>query len=63
MKTIKDKINHANMMFESEKKHKEEYEKRVENVKAHLKAALEESFQADYEGMDFGPDGERGRKG
>ncbi len=46
-------MNHANVLTESEKKHKEEFEKKVENVKQHLKAAMEESsmIPAEYEGM------------
>jgi len=64
LKTIKEKVNHANLMNETEKKQKEEFEKRVENVKTHLKAALEDSLtQADYEGMEFLGEGERNRKG
>jgi len=53
-KTIKEKIQHANTMFELEKKHKEEFEKRVENIKQNLKAALDaEMLQAaELEGAD-----------
>jgi len=65
LKSIKEKVSHANIMNETEKKRKEEFEKRVENVKQHLKTALEESLlQAEYEGgMEFFGEGERNRKG
>eukprot|EP01115_Flamella_aegyptia_P011889 TRINITY_DN57227_c0_g1_i2.p2 TRINITY_DN57227_c0_g1~~TRINITY_DN57227_c0_g1_i2.p2 ORF type:complete len:100 (-),score=10.67 TRINITY_DN57227_c0_g1_i2:20-319(-) len=64
LKNIKDRVSHANVMVDAEKKHKEEFEKRVENTKQHIKAAMEESMltQAEYEGMDFF-EGERNRKG
>jgi len=64
LKNIKEKVNHANLMTDSEKKHKEEFEKKVENVKVHLKAVLEEStlVQTEFEGMEFMND-ERSRKG
>jgi len=50
-------------MTDSEKKHKEEFEKRVENVKQHLKAAMEETslIQAEFEGIEGFED--RARKG
>jgi len=66
LKTIKDKIQHANAMSDVEKKHKEEFEKRVENVKANLKASMEaEMLQAaELEGAEgFFAEGERSRKG
>lgn len=65
LKNIKEKVNHANVMSENDKKHKDEFEKRVENVKQHLKAAMEESsmVQADFEGMGMEFFDERGRKG
>jgi len=54
LKTIKEKIQHANFMNDTEKKHKEEYEKRVETVKSSLKAAMESDsvmqMQNDFEG-------------
>lgn len=66
LKTIKEKIQHANIMNETEKKHKEDYEKRVETVKSSLKAALEsESMHmmqaAEYESSDFFGGGKGGR--
>jgi len=63
LKNIKEKVNHANLMTDSEKKHKEEFEKRVENVKQHLKAAMEETslIQAEFEGIEGFED--RARKG
>jgi len=58
LKNIREKIQHANMMSEQEKKHKEEYEKRVENVKSTIKAAMESENihlmqAAEYESNDF----------
>jgi hypothetical protein len=59
LKNIKEKVSYANTMNDAEKKHKEEFEKRVENVKQHLKAALEESvvqaadFPEGMMGMEF----------
>jgi len=65
MKSIKEKIQHANTMSDIEKKRKEDFEKRVENVKANIKANMEaEMLQAaELEGAEgyFG-EGER-RKG
>jgi DNA-binding transcriptional MerR regulator len=64
LKTIKEKVNHANLMNETEKRHKEDFEKRLEMTKQNLKT-LEESMltQAELEGMDFYGEGERNRKG
>lgn len=64
LKNIKEKVSHANLMTDSEKKHKEEFDKRVENVKQHLKAAMEETnmMPADFEGMNEFLDDPRGRK-
>jgi len=58
LKSIREKIQHANMMSEQEKKHKEEYEKRVENVKSSIKAAMESENMhlmqaAEFESSDF----------
>ena len=52
MSTIKDKIQHANYESEAEKKHKEEFEKRVESVKSSLKAAMEADLEF-IEGADM----------
>jgi len=62
--TIKEKVNHANFMHETEKKHKEEFEKKVENVKKNLKATMETELlhAAEFEGADYF-EGERSRKG
>lgn len=64
LKTIKEKVNHANMINDSEKRHKEEFDKRLEVTKQNLKT-IEESMltQADMEGMDYFGEGERNRKG
>jgi COP9 signalosome complex subunit 7 len=64
LKTIKEKVNHANLMNEDEKRHKEEFNKRLEITKQNLKT-IEESMltQADMEGMDYFGEGERNRKG
>jgi len=65
MKTIKDKIAHANFMNDQDKKHKEDFEKRVEQLKINLKAAMEaEMLQAsEFEGGEFFEGGERKRAG
>jgi len=58
LKSIREKIQHANVMSDQEKKHKEEFEKRVENVKQTLKAAMESENMhlmqaAEFESSDF----------
>jgi len=65
MKTIKEKIQHANAVNDEHKKHKEEFEKRVEAVKITLKATLEaEMLQAAEMEGEYFAEGERGnRKG
>jgi len=66
LKSIKEKINHANIMGEQEKKHKEEFEKRIETVKTNIKIALEtEMLQASEfgEGEFLGEGGRRGGRG
>jgi hypothetical protein len=62
--TIKEKINYANYVYETEKKHKEEFDKRVESVKSNLKSLMEADVlqQMEYDGMDLGFD-DRNRKG
>jgi len=64
LSTIKEKVGHANFMHEAEKKHKEEFEKKVENVKKNLKATMETELlhAAEFEGADYF-EGERSRKG
>jgi len=68
LKTIKEKIQHANIKRDQEKKHREEYEKRVETVKSSLKAAMEsESMHmqmqaADFDGGEFFGGAKGGRK-
>jgi len=61
--TIKDKVLHANFMFDQEKKHKEDFEKKIEAVKKNLKATMESELlhAAEYESEFFGED--RSRKG
>jgi len=61
---IKDKVQHANFVHDQEKKHKEEYEKRVESVKKNLKATMESELlqSGEYEGGEFYGE-ERSRKG
>jgi len=64
LSTIKEKINYANFVNENEKKHKEDFDKRVEVVKSNLKATLEADLlqAADFsDPMDFLD--ERNRKG
>jgi len=65
LKNIKDKISHANFVFEEEKKHKEEFEKKVENVKKSLKATMESDLlhSGEFENAEFFDGGERNRKG
>jgi len=64
LQTIKDRAQHASFIHETEKKHKEEFEKKVENVKKNLKATMETELlhAAEFEGADFF-EGERSRKG
>eukprot|EP01119_Soliformovum_irregulare_P008815 TRINITY_DN21932_c1_g1_i1.p1 TRINITY_DN21932_c1_g1~~TRINITY_DN21932_c1_g1_i1.p1 ORF type:complete len:267 (+),score=64.45 TRINITY_DN21932_c1_g1_i1:51-851(+) len=59
LRTIKEKINHAAMIYESEKTHKEEFDKRVEALKVSIK---EESMHGGGEFDEFYGD-ERNRKG
>jgi len=61
---IKDKVQHANFMHEAEKKHKEEFEKKVDTVKKNLKATMESDLMhaAEFEGAEYF-EGERSRKG
>jgi len=55
LKSIKEKITHANIMGEQEKKHKEEFEKRIETVKTNIKLAMDsEMLQADEFGEAAG---------
>jgi len=64
LKTIKEKVQHGNFMSEQEKKHKEEFEKRVESVKATLKMAMEtEMLQAaEFESAElYGKGGRPGK--
>jgi len=63
LKTIKEKISHANIMSDNEKKHKEDFEKRVEAVRLTLKATMEAEMQhaADLDSGEFFD--ERTRKG
>jgi len=72
LKTIKEKIQHANFMSDNEKKHREEQDKKIETVKQTLKAAMDSDLMqsTEFEGMEggfFGGDGGkkggRGRKG
>lgn len=70
LKTIKDQIQHANFMSDQEKKHKEDYTKRVETVKATLKAAMDSDhmMQGEYDGGEgffglMGSKGSRSKKG
>jgi len=58
LRTIKEKIQHANIMNEQEKKHKEEYEKKVDNVKANLKAAMDSDVHMQMQAADFEGGGE-----
>eukprot|EP01114_Cavostelium_apophysatum_P019874 TRINITY_DN6516_c0_g1_i1.p2 TRINITY_DN6516_c0_g1~~TRINITY_DN6516_c0_g1_i1.p2 ORF type:complete len:280 (+),score=73.07 TRINITY_DN6516_c0_g1_i1:30-842(+) len=53
LKSIKEKIQHANIMNDQEKKHREEYEKRVENVKSSLKAAMDSDNMMHMQPPDF----------
>jgi len=64
LKTIKERVSHANFLFDEEKKRREEFEKKVENVKKNLKASMESELMhaAEFEGADFF-DGDRLRKG
>jgi COP9 signalosome complex subunit 7 len=41
LKTIKEKISHANLLNENRQRQREEFEKRVDTVKSSLKAAME----------------------
>jgi len=55
LKTIKEKITHANFMNEQERKHKDEFEKRIDTVKSSLKAAMDSDtmhmqMQSDFDG-------------
>jgi len=63
LQTIKERVNHANFIHETEKKRKEELEKKVENVKKNLKTSMETELlhAADFETSDFFE--ERSRKG
>jgi len=63
LSTIKDKVQHANAVHQEEKGHKEEQEKRVENVKKNLKATMESELlqSGEFEGEFYGE--ERSRKG
>jgi len=60
LQSIKEKINHANFITEHEKKHKEDFEKKVENVKQSLKA-MEADMLQELDNSDFFDD--RSRKG
>jgi COP9 signalosome complex subunit 7 len=66
LRQVKEKISHANFLTEQDKRHKEEFDKTVENVKSTLKAALEADMmqQAEYldGGSEFG-ESDRNRKG
>jgi len=58
LKTIREKVQHANFMNDQDKKSKEEHEKRVDSLKQSLKAAMEsESMMqlqaAEFESSDF----------
>jgi len=64
LKTIKDKIQHGNFMSDQEKKHKEDFEKKVENTKLTLKMAMEtEMLQAaEFESAElYGKGGRPGK--
>jgi len=65
LKTIKENISHANIMDEQEKKHKEEFAKKVESVKSTIKIAMESEMLQAAEFGEGGGDfmGEHGRKG
>jgi len=64
LKSIKEKIAQANFVGENEKKHKEEFEKRIEVVKANIKVAMEtELLQTSEFGEDFGLVDRRGGRG
>jgi len=64
LSSIKDRVQHASFMNDQQKKHKEEFDKKVENVKKNLKATMESELlhAAEFEGADFF-EGERSRKG
>jgi len=63
LKSIKEKILQANIVGENEKKHKEEFDKRIETVKANIKLAMESELMQTSEGFgeDFGFDRRGGR--
>jgi len=65
LKNIKDSISHASFMYASEKTRKEEFEKKVENVKKNLKSTMESDLlhAAEYESAEFFDGSERSRKG
>jgi len=64
LKTIKDKVAQASFVYDSEKKRKEDFDKKVESVKKNLKASMEADLLhgAEYE-SEFFEGGERSRKG
>jgi len=65
LKNIKDSVSHASFMYASEKTRKEEFEKKVENVKKNLKSTMESDLlhAAEYESAEFFDGSERSRKG
>jgi len=64
LKNIKEKVSHANFVFDQEKKRKDEFEKKVENTKKNLKATMESELlhAAEFDSGEFF-EGERSRKG
>jgi len=61
LRNVKERVSHANFMFDAEKKRKEEFEKKVEMTKKNLKASMESEMM---HGIDFeDAEGERRGKG
>lgn len=60
MQTIREKVSHSNLMFESEKKNKEELAARIETLKVNLKSTMDE-MGTEFEGAFY--EGEKSRKG
>ena len=63
LKAIEEQVNHAASVHEANRMHKKEFDERVENIKANLKAVMDADVGGDYiPGSEMYDDDRKGKK-